>query len=190
MYEDVVCNYDLQWAITNGWSVSPRCKLARVDGLDLSGVKIVGGDFNQSQLQAAVEKEANLHRIAMITEQEREGQTVVFCTSVASARGVCHYLQNNYGVPAVYVYGTMPDDERADGLESGDEYHKNQTNNIDINRTRGGFHGSGIFGFVGSHFYIQTNDKVPRNGRCDHYMSPIITNYCNHTYHCNPPHWL
>jgi superfamily II DNA or RNA helicase len=118
MYEDVVCNYDLQWAITNGWSVSPRCKLARVDGLDLSGVKIVGGDFNQSQLQAAVEKEANLHRIAMITEQEREGQTVVFCTSVASARGVCHYLQNNYGVPAVYVYGTMPDDERAESLSA------------------------------------------------------------------------
>lgn len=116
MYEDVVCNYDLQWAITNGWAVSPRCKLARVDGLDLSGVKIVGGDFNQSQLQAAVEKEANLHRIAMITEQEREGQTVVFCTSVASARGVCHYLQHNYGVPSVYVYGTMPEDERVESL--------------------------------------------------------------------------
>ncbi len=116
MYEEVICNYDLQWAIGNGWSVSPRCKLSRVDGLDLSGVKVVGGDFNQSQLQAAVEKEANLHRIAMITEQEREGQTVVFCTSVASARGVCHYLTNNYNVPSVYVYGTMPDEERVEAL--------------------------------------------------------------------------
>jgi len=116
MYELALCNHDLQWAINNGWAVPPLCKLSRVEGLDLSGVRMVGGDFNQSQLQAAVEKEANLHRIAMITEQEREGQTVVFCTSVASARGVCHYLSNNYGVPSVYVYGTMPDDERAEAL--------------------------------------------------------------------------
>lgn len=118
MYEEVICNYDLQWAINNGWAVSPRCKLSRVEGLDLTGVRVVGGDFNQAQLQAAVEKEANLHRIAMITEQEREGQTVVFCTSVASAKGVCHYLTNNYGVPSVYVYGTMPDDERVEALAS------------------------------------------------------------------------
>ena len=89
MYELALCNHDLQWAINNGWAVPPLCKLSRVEGLDLSGVRMVGGDFNQSPLQAAVEKEANLHRIAMITEQEREGQTVVFCTSVASARGVC-----------------------------------------------------------------------------------------------------
>jgi len=116
MYEEAVCNYDLQWAIANGWAVPPVCKLAQVEGLDLTGVRIVGGDFNQSQLQAAVEKEANLHRIAMITEIEREGQTVVFCTSVASAKGVCHYLNNNYGVPSAYVYGTMPDNERIEAL--------------------------------------------------------------------------
>jgi superfamily II DNA or RNA helicase len=116
MYDEVICNFDLHWAIAHNWSVSPVCKIAKIDGLDLSGITITNGDFNQTQLQAAIDKEANLHRIAVIAEREREGQTVVFCPSVASSKGVCHYLTNNYGVPATYVYGTMPDDERSEAL--------------------------------------------------------------------------
>lgn len=116
IYDVAICNLDLQWAIDHAWSVPPRCKIARIEGLDLSNVSISGDDFNQKQLQDAVEKEAYLHRVALITAFEREGQTVVFCPSVASSKGVCHYLNNNYGIPAVYVYGTMPDDERVEAL--------------------------------------------------------------------------
>jgi len=117
-YQREVCNLDVQWAIANGWAVPPVCKLARVHDLDLSEVSISGGDFNQTQLQHAVEKEANLHRIALITQEEMEGPTVVFTPSVASAKGVCHYLTNNYGIPAVYVYGTQPEDERKAAIRS------------------------------------------------------------------------
>ena len=115
-YQESLCNYDLQWAIGNGWAAPPVCRIARVQGLDLSGVTVSGGDFNQMQLQAAVEKEANLHRIALITAEEMSGPTVVFTPSVASAKGVCHYLRNNYNIPAVFVYGTQPAEERADAL--------------------------------------------------------------------------
>lgn len=115
-YEETLCNYDLQWAIGNGWAVPPVCRIARVQGLDLSGVTVTGGDFHQAQLQAAVEKEANLHRIALITAEERQGPTVVFTPSVASAKGVCHYLNNNYGISATYVYGTQPPEERNDAI--------------------------------------------------------------------------
>jgi len=118
MYEIATVNHDMQWAIDNGWSVPPVCVISKVEGLDLSGVRMSGGDFNQQQLNAAVEKEANLHRIALITKEEMEGQTVVFCSSVASAKGVCHYLNNNYGIKAVFVYGTMPDEERNLALHS------------------------------------------------------------------------
>jgi superfamily II DNA or RNA helicase len=111
-YQESLCNYDLQWAIANGWAVPPVCRLSRVQSLDLSGVSVSGGDFNQSQLQAEIEKESNLHRIALITREEMEGPTVVFTPSVASAKGVCHYLASNYGIPAVYVYGTQPEEER------------------------------------------------------------------------------
>lgn len=115
-YEREVCNLDVQWAIANGWATPPVWKLARVPDLDLSEVSVSGGDFNQTQLQHAVEKEANLHRLALITKEEMEGPTVVFTPSVASAKGVCHYLTNNYGIPAVYVYGTQPEEERQDAL--------------------------------------------------------------------------
>jgi superfamily II DNA or RNA helicase len=115
-YERAVCNRDMQWAIDNGWGLSPVCEIARVPELDMSGIRISGGDFNQEQVRQAVEKEAALHRIALVTKEKRFGPTVVFTPSVASAKGVAHYLTNNYGVPAVYVYGTQPDEERSDAL--------------------------------------------------------------------------
>lgn len=115
-YTESVCNLDVQWAIANGWAVPPLCKIARVQSLDLSGITMTGGDFNQVQLQMEIEKEATLHRIALITKEEMEGQTVVFTPSVNSAKGVCHYLTNNYGIPAVYVYGTQDEEERNDAL--------------------------------------------------------------------------
>ena len=115
-YERVLISRDIQWAIDSAWSVPPVCKLARVQGLDMSGVRVSGEDFNQAQLQAAVEKEANLHRIALITSEEMEGPTVVFTPSVASAKGVAHYLNNNYGISAVVVWGTQPEEERNEAI--------------------------------------------------------------------------
>jgi superfamily II DNA or RNA helicase len=115
-YEQSVCNYDLQWAIANGWAVPPVCKLSRVESLDLSKVNIVGGDFHQAKLQAELNKEANLHRACMITAEEMEGQTVLFTASVFAAKGATEYLNRNYGISAVCVWGTMPDEERNDAL--------------------------------------------------------------------------
>lgn len=118
-----ICNLDLQWAIDNGWAVPPLCKLARVDSLDLSGVSVSGEDFNQAELQAQIEREATLHRIALITKEEANGPTVVFTPSVASAKGVCHYLTHNYGLAAEWVSGSMPEEDRERAIrrfKSGD----------------------------------------------------------------------
>jgi len=79
-------------------------------------VNIVGGDFNQTKLAAELNKEANLHRACMITAEEIEGQTVLFTGSVFAAKGATEYLTRNYGIPAVCVWGTMPDEERVDAL--------------------------------------------------------------------------
>lgn len=86
--------------------------------MDLSGIKIVGGDFQQQALQAELNKEANIQRLCMITAEEMEGQTVLFTASVSSSKAAAHYLNNNYGVPAVYVYGTQPEEERREALRA------------------------------------------------------------------------
>lgn len=108
----------MRWAIDQGWSVPPVCKLARVESLDLTGIKIVGGDFQQQALQKELNKEANIQRLCVITAEEMEGQTVLFTASVASSKAACHYLNHNYGVPAVFVYGTQPEEERNDALRA------------------------------------------------------------------------
>lgn len=115
-YERLIGGYDLHWAIAHGWAVPPVCRLARVDSLDLSAVKVVGGDFAQQALQAELNKEANLQRLCMITAEEMQGPTVLFCGSVFAMHGACHYLNHNYGIPAVEVWGDQDDDERAEAL--------------------------------------------------------------------------
>jgi superfamily II DNA or RNA helicase len=89
-----------------------------VESLDLSKVNLVGGDFNQTKLQAELNKEANLHRACIITAEEMQGQTVLFTASVFAAKGATEYLTRNYGIPAVCVWGTMPDEERNDALSA------------------------------------------------------------------------
>lgn len=79
-------------------------------------VKVVGGDFHQQQLQAELNKEANLHRLCMITAEEMEGQTVLFTGGVFQMHGATKYLNDNYGVKAVEVWGTQPEEERNESL--------------------------------------------------------------------------
>lgn len=86
--------------------------------MDLSGIKIVGGDFQQQALQAELNKESNIQRLCLITAEEMEGQTVLFTASVSSSKAAAHYLNNNYGIPAVYVYGTQPEEERREALRA------------------------------------------------------------------------
>lgn len=94
----------------------PVCRIAKVQSLDLRGISIVGDDFKQSALAEEMAKEATLQRICLITKEEMEGQTVVFTAGVGPAEGVAHYLTNNYGIPAVHVFGTQDEEERNEAI--------------------------------------------------------------------------
>lgn len=115
-YEKFIGGYDLRWATDNGWAVPPVCRLSRVEALDIEGVKISGGDFQTKDLQMRLNKEAVKHRVCVITAEEMEGPTVLFAASVDGAKAYSHYLTNNYGIPAVHVYGTQPEEERNEAL--------------------------------------------------------------------------
>jgi superfamily II DNA or RNA helicase len=115
-YEEFIGGYDLKWAIDNEYAVPLICKLARVDAMDLTGVKTVGGDFVQAQLAKALNQEAVKHRVCLITAEEMRGPTVLFAASVDGAKAYSHYLTQNYGIPAVHVYGTQQPEERQENL--------------------------------------------------------------------------
>lgn len=115
-YERFIGGFDLRWATDNGWAVPPVCRLSRVEALDIEGVKIAGGDFQAKDLQMRLNKEAVKHRVCVITAEEMAGPTVLFAASVDGAKAYSHYLTNNYGIPAVHVYGTQPEEERNEAL--------------------------------------------------------------------------
>lgn len=94
----------------------PVCRLSRVEALDIEGVKISGGDFQAKDLQMRLNKEAVKHQVCVITAAEMAGPTVLFAVSVDGAKAYSHYLTHNYGIPAVHVYGTQPEEERNEAL--------------------------------------------------------------------------
>lgn len=111
-YETLTFNYGIQQGIEDGYCVPPRCEIDRVTDLDLSGIRIVNGDYNQQQLAAAVEQDAVLHRVAVVTKAKAVGQTVVFLPSVNAAKGAAQIIRQQYGLEAGWVSGEQPDDER------------------------------------------------------------------------------
>ena len=122
-YESISADYGIQWGIENGWSVPPVCTIAQFQHLDTTKIAISGGDLQLSQLAEEMHKEANLHRLCLVTAEQMHGPTIVFTPSVFSAKGVAHYLTNNYGIPATYIHGKQDEDERTECLgrfRSGD----------------------------------------------------------------------
>jgi len=114
-YECVTANYGITWGVENGYVAPPnKLVLAQLSGLDLSKIKIVGGDYQQTELQKQLNKEANLHRLCLITKEYMGKATVVFTASVSAAKGVTHYLKNNYGIRAGYVHGKQDSEERTE----------------------------------------------------------------------------
>lgn len=111
-YEALTFNYGIQQGIDDGYCVPPRCEIDRVADLDLTNIRIVNGDFNQQQLAAAIEQDAVLHRIAIVTKTRMVGQTVVFTPSVFSAKGAAQVMRQQYGMEAGWVSGEQPEEER------------------------------------------------------------------------------
>ena len=122
-YEEAIPGHDAHWAIQQAYACPPVCKMAQIQGLNTSKMRISGGDFSQKELQRQLEREANLHSLCLITREHMEGPTVVFMASVSAAKAAAQYLTNNYGIRAGVVYGVQDPDERQaviSGFRAGD----------------------------------------------------------------------
>lgn len=81
--------------------------------LDVSGVKKRGGEYIESELQAAVDTDEKNRAIVdeVISMAGDRKAWLFFCTGVAHARHVCKVLQEK-GIPAAFVTGETPKKER------------------------------------------------------------------------------
>ena len=86
--------------------------------LDVVGVKMQRGDFNEHQLQEAVDKE-EISRAAL-TEAVQYGHDrkswIVFGTGIDHCTHLTEMLNNEFGIPAVMVHSKMSDQERDDNI--------------------------------------------------------------------------
>lgn len=95
-FECVAADYNIVWAIENGWLVAPRQVFIRVDGMDLSEVKTTAGDLDQKQLSRLVEMEQALHQMAapIVDICGERDQAIVFTASVAQAHRLAEMIRD------------------------------------------------------------------------------------------------
>lgn len=98
VFEQTICDLNIQWSVENGWLVSPRQIIVELEGLDLREVKTVGGDLDNKQLAKVVEMEKNLHGMAkpIVDFAGRDKQTIVFAASVAHSQRLAELIRDYY----------------------------------------------------------------------------------------------
>lgn len=117
IFTEVLFTYTIRDGIKDGYLCDIKGFRVKADGLDLSGVKRTAGDYNQAQLQSAMDHEA-VTAVAFNNwaDMARERQTVVFCAGVDHALNVAEYWRYR-GFKAEAVHGKMDRDQRESVME-------------------------------------------------------------------------
>ncbi len=111
IFEDVVYRFGLRDAVREGWLVDLKGFRVATD-VDLSGIKSVGGDYNQGQLARAVNTaERNYVAYRHWREVAGDRRTIIFCVDVQHAKDVTELFRTHH-VEAEHVDGTMKMEKR------------------------------------------------------------------------------
>lgn len=83
--------------------------------LDVSDVKIgTNGDYQQDQLQAAVDKKDITYKALTELLKYKEGRNscIIFASGVEHAEHICEMMNNVFNIPTTVIHSKMKDDER------------------------------------------------------------------------------
>ena len=112
VFEEIVYERSLRQMIDDGY-LRPLRGLRFSTTADLSSVTIRGEDFDEDELEEAVDVESrNLLVARAIQECTRDRRTIAFCITVRHAENLARSLQE-LGVPAAMICGEMPKPDRA-----------------------------------------------------------------------------
>lgn len=110
-FEHHINKYDLNYMLKNGYLVNPLC-YAPVK-IDLSSISVIGGDYNQTELDRAFNNQENILRVVRNTKDtvlKREA-SLVFCINIAHAEAMAQ-AYNDYGVPAKAIHSKLSINEQ------------------------------------------------------------------------------
>jgi len=100
-------------ASREGWLVPIRAKREKVKSVDLSGVRVSAGDFNQAELDAVYRSEESLHAIGRaILDRLGHGPCLHFATTVGTAERQAEVINRYRPGTARVVHGNTPELER------------------------------------------------------------------------------
>lgn len=87
--------------------------------IDVSGVKIVNGDYDNKQLNIAIDKkEITYHALTETIEYGAARQSwLIFASGVEHAKHVSEML-NSFGISSIAIHSDMPDQERDKAIEA------------------------------------------------------------------------
>lgn len=112
VFDEIVYERSLRQMIDDGY-LRPLRGLRFSTTADLSSVTVRGDDFDEEELEEAVDVEArNLLVARAIQETTRDRRTIAFCVGVGHAENLARALRE-LGVPAAMVCGEMPKPDRA-----------------------------------------------------------------------------
>lgn len=112
VWDSVVYEKSLVWAIRQGYLVRPRGLTVVLPGLDLSKVTVRAGDYAQGELEGVMAASTETTVMAMLTHAE-DRRPIVFAAGVCHAEELAHAL-TKHGITAAAVTGAMSTSERED----------------------------------------------------------------------------
>lgn len=115
LYDDLVILCQPDFLVGQGFLVDPRIYAAR-EHIDLSGLKTIRGDYDQSELASRVDKPKLIGDVVENWRRIAQGRpTIAFCVSVKHAEHLADEF-NAQGIRAIAVNGDTDPGIRADAI--------------------------------------------------------------------------
>jgi len=109
-----LCNREAFARLIAEGYMSPLIPKRTKTQIDLSGIKLVGGEFNQEQLQISIDK-AEITRAALreVVEHGQDRKSwLIFASGVEHAEHIAEDLRTYFHIPAAAVHSKMTDAQR------------------------------------------------------------------------------
>lgn len=114
VFESVAFEFPIARAIDEGWLVQLRARSIKVDDLDFSSVRSLGGDLNESDLERILTEESHLHHVAapLVREVSSGLPCLVFCVTVKHAQLLAAIINRYRPNSADYLSGEHTPEQR------------------------------------------------------------------------------